>query len=150
MECFSRKWWKSQDSVHKPQPFWRERRAEAVSNRGPSAYLPNALPLGQTGPLFKYLFYWSMIAYIALFSALLSRLTALACDSTGMTCFFIARFFSFSFFSFRDLWHNELWQRLEDGCRRPVLGVCLVLKRHDWSEDGSREWDHGVYTTILV
>ena len=35
---------KSQDSVHKPQ-----RRAEAVSNRGPSAYQPNALPLGQTG-----------------------------------------------------------------------------------------------------
>ena len=29
--------------------FWRERRAEAVSNRGPSAYQPNALPLGQTG-----------------------------------------------------------------------------------------------------
>ena len=37
------------DSVHKPQPFWREMRAEAVSNRGPSAYQPNALPLGQTG-----------------------------------------------------------------------------------------------------
>ena len=30
----------SQDSVHKPQPFWRERRAEAVSNRSPSAYQP--------------------------------------------------------------------------------------------------------------
>ena len=29
--------------------FWRERRAEADSNRGPSAYQPNALPLGQTG-----------------------------------------------------------------------------------------------------
>ena len=29
----------------------RERRAEAVSNRGPSAYQPNALPLGQTGSL---------------------------------------------------------------------------------------------------
>ena len=43
-------WWtKSQDSVHKPQPFWRGRRAEAVSNRGPSAYQPNALPLEQTG-----------------------------------------------------------------------------------------------------
>ena len=40
---------KSQDSVHKPQPFRRERRAEAVSNRGPSAYQPTALPLGQTG-----------------------------------------------------------------------------------------------------
>ena len=33
------------------QPFWWERRAEAVSNRGPSAYQPNALPLGQTGSL---------------------------------------------------------------------------------------------------
>ena len=29
--------------------FWRERRAEPVSNRGPSAYQPTALPLGQTG-----------------------------------------------------------------------------------------------------
>ena len=25
----------SQDIVYKPQPFWREMRAEAVSNRGP-------------------------------------------------------------------------------------------------------------------
>ena len=33
--------------------FWRERRAEAVSNRGPSAYQPNALPLGQTGSQFS-------------------------------------------------------------------------------------------------
>ena len=32
-----------------PQPFWRERKAEAASNRGPSAYQPNALPLGHTG-----------------------------------------------------------------------------------------------------
>ena len=42
----------SQDSVHKPQPFRRKRRAEAVSNRGPTAYQPNALPLGQTGSHF--------------------------------------------------------------------------------------------------
>ena len=28
--------------------FWRERRAEAESNQGLSAYQPNALPLGQT------------------------------------------------------------------------------------------------------
>jgi len=39
----------SHKTVHKPQPFRRERRAEAVSNRGPSAYQRNALPLGQTG-----------------------------------------------------------------------------------------------------
>ena len=37
-----------QDSVHKPQPFLSERRAEAVWNQGPSAYQPNVLPLGQT------------------------------------------------------------------------------------------------------
>ena len=29
--------------------FLKSRRAEAVSNRGPSAYQPNALPLGLTG-----------------------------------------------------------------------------------------------------
>ena len=37
---------KSRDSVHN---FLRERRAETDWNRGPSAYQPNALPLGQTG-----------------------------------------------------------------------------------------------------
>ena len=35
-----------------PDNLWRERRAEADSNRGPSAYQPNALPLGQTGSHF--------------------------------------------------------------------------------------------------
>ena len=39
---------KSQDSVRKPQPFWREGRAEKELSRGPSAYQPNTLPLGQT------------------------------------------------------------------------------------------------------
>ena len=40
------------DKVTRPcqhHTFWRERRAEAVSNRGPSAYQPAPLPLGQTG-----------------------------------------------------------------------------------------------------
>ena len=32
----------------------RERRAEAVSNRGPSSYQPNALPLGQTAHRKKF------------------------------------------------------------------------------------------------
>ena len=35
---------------------------------------------------------WLMITYIALFSAVLSRLTALACGSTCVTSFLIARF----------------------------------------------------------
>ena len=34
---------KSQDSVHKPQPFWTETRAKAESSRGPFAYQPKSL-----------------------------------------------------------------------------------------------------------
>ena len=41
-----------------------------------------------------------MIAYIALFSAVLSRLTALACGSTWVTTFYSAFFFFFSTFFF--------------------------------------------------
>ena len=33
---------------------WREGTAEAESNRGPSAYQPNALPLGQTGSQLRF------------------------------------------------------------------------------------------------
>ena len=43
----------SHKTVHKRQPFWRERRAEAVSNRGPSGYQPNALPLAQVNMVFN-------------------------------------------------------------------------------------------------
>ena len=41
----------SHKTVSADHNFWRERRAEADSNRGPSAYQPSALPLGQTGSL---------------------------------------------------------------------------------------------------
>ena len=41
----------SHKTVSTDHNFWRERRAEADSNWGPSAYQPNALPLGQTGSL---------------------------------------------------------------------------------------------------
>ena len=39
-------------TVFTDNSFRRERRAEAESNRGPSAYQPNALPLGQTAITF--------------------------------------------------------------------------------------------------
>ena len=41
----------SQDSVHKPQPFWRQTRAKPKQGIEPmsSAYQPDVLPLGQTG-----------------------------------------------------------------------------------------------------
>ena len=38
----------SHKTVSTDHNFWSERRAEADSNQGPSAYQPNALPLGQT------------------------------------------------------------------------------------------------------
>ena len=45
--------WEVMDKVTRQCPqttaFLRERRTEAVSNRGPSTYQPNALPLGQNG-----------------------------------------------------------------------------------------------------
>ena len=50
----------SHKTVHKPQPFWRERRTEAVSNRSPSAYQPNALPLARWRPWHFY----SMMSYL--------------------------------------------------------------------------------------
>ena len=43
--------------------FLRERRAEADSSRGPSAYQPNTLPLGQTGSL-SYIKHDSLISNI--------------------------------------------------------------------------------------
>ena len=39
----------SHKTVSTDHNFWRERKAEAGWNRGPSAYQPNALPQGQTG-----------------------------------------------------------------------------------------------------
>ena len=39
----------SHKTVSTDHNFWRERTAETASNRGPSTYQHNALPLGQTG-----------------------------------------------------------------------------------------------------
>ena len=44
----------SQKTVSTDHNFWRERRAKADSNWGPSAYQPNALPPGQTGSHFFF------------------------------------------------------------------------------------------------
>ena len=74
-----------------PQTFWRERRAEAVSNRGPSAYQPNALPLGQTGSHLPLLLL--LIAFIQHHSLLSSSLSAhAACNSNWMTLTFYSPF----------------------------------------------------------
>ena len=43
----------SHKTVSTNHNFRRERKAEAVSNRGTSAYQPNTLPLGQTCSLYR-------------------------------------------------------------------------------------------------
>ena len=48
-ECFINYEGQRHKTVSTDHNFWRERKAEPDSNRGPSAYQPNALPLGQTG-----------------------------------------------------------------------------------------------------
>ena len=56
----------SHKTVSTDHNFRRERRAETDSNRGPSAYKPNALPPGQTGSHFYFiaLFLYCIILYI--------------------------------------------------------------------------------------
>ena len=60
----------SHKTVSTEHNFWRERRAEADSNRSPSAYQPSALPLGQTGsphPISVEIFFYT--AFLSLASA---------------------------------------------------------------------------------
>ena len=54
----------SHRTVSTDHNFGSERRAEADSNRGPSAYQPTPLPLGQTGSQSHYLLLTAFIAYI--------------------------------------------------------------------------------------
>ena len=51
-------------TVSTDHSFWTERRAEAKSNRGPSAYQPNTLPLGQPDSRFWKCRLYSFIARI--------------------------------------------------------------------------------------
>ena len=60
-----------------------------------------------------------MIAYIPLFSALLSRLTALACDSTRVTSFYLARFFLISTeVVYLQRWHGWCHMKLQPSRRK--------------------------------
>ena len=63
--------------------------------------------------------WWSMIAYIVLFSALLSRLPVLACGSTWVTSFFIARFFLLKNKRKKDMrWHGLCHMKLQPSQRK--------------------------------
>ena len=71
--------------------------------------------------------WWLMIAYIALFSALLSRLTALACGSAWMTSFYSAFFFFFFFFwistevVYLQRWHGWCHMKLQPSRRKSCV-----------------------------
>ena len=54
----------SHKTVSTDPNFWREKRTEADSNRSPSAYQPNALPLGQTGSQQHWLYSTATISVL--------------------------------------------------------------------------------------
>ena len=95
----------SHKTVHRPQPFWRERRAEAVSNRGPSAYQPNALPLDYTRSL------WTAL-----------NMDLKSVGKETMQAKFSGREYSHS------KPHRFPSPYLKEGCRKPVLGVWGILR----------------------
>ena len=55
----------SHKTVSTNNNFWRERRAEADSNRGASAYQTNALPLDQTGSQCKLVIFMLVVTVYA-------------------------------------------------------------------------------------
>ena len=63
-------------------------------------------------------FDWLMIAYIALFSALLSRLTALACGSTWVTSFWSAFFWISTEVVYLQRWHGWCHMKLQPSRRK--------------------------------
>ena len=103
----------SHKTVSTDHNFWRERRAEADSNRGPSAYQPNTLPLGQTGsledvPLMEFIYlvftcmpgesYWrqlrSLLCLGDVFQVLINSLVCWFCTATlSLLLFHIVTFF---------------------------------------------------------
>ena len=50
---------------HKPQPFWREMRTEAESNRRSSAYQPNALPLPSSCVYMYFTITWALHTFLS-------------------------------------------------------------------------------------
>ena len=60
--------WDSHKTVSTNHNFWRERRAEVVSNQGPSAYQPTTLPLGQTGSQINNLILGECYLYIYIYT----------------------------------------------------------------------------------
>ena len=64
--------------------FQRERRAEAVSNRGPVAYQPTALTLGQTGSLSPLLFICFIYSWSNLPCCSMNSWSYLPCGSSDV------------------------------------------------------------------
>ena len=93
--------WEVMDKVTRQCPqttaFLRERRTEAVSNRGPSTYQPHALPLGQNGSHI-YTHIYGTSAYSLLRRTFVGQTRT--CRALCLYCFsfsFLHRIFLFDF-----------------------------------------------------
>ena len=76
----------SHKTVSTDHNFWRERRAEADSNRSPSAYQPRALPLGQTGSHLSMLMAISVLVYLCVCVCAFVCVCVCVCVCACMVC----------------------------------------------------------------
>ena len=110
--------------------FLREKRAEAVSNRGPSAYQPNALPLGQTGSP-KYLWCQSTpqaargVLFVCDLCCCCCCCCLAVCRSNEGLCAAAALSFPV------DLWHRTVTCTVE--CASSLGSNTLILSRNTGS-----------------
>ena len=100
--------------------FWRERRAEADSNRGPSTYQPNALPLDQTGS-------HNMQSFLYISKATKMRIIQLPQDFVQLVMGTIIPLqlpeleTTFCSFSFRMILSSLLWEQSAARARNDIL-----------------------------
>ena len=116
----------------------------------PLALKPNSIPL-------IWNIHWFMIAYIQLYiSSLLSRLTALACDSTWVTSLLLCVFFNVHWSGVLKCWHGWCHMKLLPSQRKfyiylsspvcEIFGALSVYKRRVCERRKQGEWMKSINT----
>ena len=130
--------------------FWRERRAEAVSNQGPSTYQPTALPLGQTGSqhccssqaLFSVCLCLSLSSYTC--PCTCARLVPLLCPY-----FDVPKFSSVLLQGAPSFGHRSCWEHPLIGLQAGVWLQLVILGTAENGFDGSEEDDWFLRATLV-
>ena len=130
----------SHKSVSTDHNFWRERRAEADSNRGPSAYQPNALPLGQAGSLialYRTAHFYTQTSS----SSVTESLSYISSSSDTRSCEWLNPLDTWSVKLVSISWHLIAKQKHWDAIRH---------RRWHWQHTSFIVWNQHCYTTRRV